>query len=75
MSRFHLTSNPDAHRQARETCDDAGIESDGSVENDELFLTTYEKRALDREWSIEAIDPASVLEGYCIEVVQSSKLE
>jgi hypothetical protein len=46
MSRFHLTSNPDAHRQARETCDDAGIESDGSVENDELFLTTYEKRAL-----------------------------
>jgi aspartate racemase len=40
-----------------------------------ILLGCTEFSALDREWTIEAIDPASVLAGYCIGVVQSSKLE
>lgn len=47
MARFHITSDPTAHHDARVTCDEAKLEPAGSVENDNLYLTTYEKRVID----------------------------
>jgi hypothetical protein len=47
MARFYLTSSKRAHEKAAQLNTDAGLETDGENNKDNIYFSTYKKRAID----------------------------